>query len=297
MNPVDFSPFGVESVQVRFTCCECSTEILSDEISVPYPDYAAEKASDSYNEDEDYVVCPNPECEEQYEITIAAGYSGGYLYVDKIEDDDFIEIIENDEELDEYYEEQVEAILSSNKFFNRISEELDNLSKLNDIELSSVDLERTLRRQLYTGAIACMEDYLSTTLIQEILNDDENFKKFVKSFKDIQKRRFNLNDIFDELEKLRDVVKIELLDLIYHDLPKISGIYKDSLGIDFPDFTVLMKCIKTRHDMVHRNGKTKEGVLINIKKSDVDDLLNEVYMFLAYIESKIDPAFRNLEKK
>ena len=130
MNPVDFSPFGIQSVQVKFTCCECSTEILSDEIAVPYPDYAAEKASDSYNEDEDYVVCPNPDCEEQFEITIATGYSGGYLYLDKIDDDDFIEIIENDEGLDEYYDEQVEAILSSNKFFKLISEELDNLSKL-----------------------------------------------------------------------------------------------------------------------------------------------------------------------
>ena len=150
---------------------------------------------------------------------------------------------------------------------------------------------------MYIGCIACLEDYLSTTLIREVLNNDDNFKKFVKTFKGIEKIRFNLNDIFYELEKIRDVVKKVLLDLIYHDLPKISGIYKDSLAIEFPDYSMLMKCIKTRHDMVHRNGKTKEGVIINIEKSDVDDLLTEVYEFSSFIESKIDSSFIYNEEK
>lgn len=89
------------------------------------------------------------------------------------------------------------------------------------------------------------------------------FQKFCKNIHGIKNRKFDLSEIYDKFDKLRDIVKIELVEVIYHDLPKVKGMYQDTFQIEFPEIGDLMKVIKTRHDMVHRNGKNKEGEKLN----------------------------------
>lgn len=45
-----------------------------------------------------------------------------------------------------------------------------------------------------------------------------------------------------------------------------------------------MKCIGIRHDIVHRNGKDKEGNLQDISKEDVLELAEKVSKFIGSIE-------------
>ena len=45
-----------------------------------------------------------------------------------------------------------------------------------------------------------------------------------------------------------------------------------------------MKCIGIRHDIVHRNGKDKEGNLQDISKEDVLELAEKVSKFIGDIE-------------
>ena len=65
--------------------------------------------------------------------------------------------------------------------------------------------------------------------------------------------------------------------------------YKDTLSIEFPDIGDLIQVTLTRHDMVHRNGKTKEGVDIEVSKSIVDDIISKIETFVNEINSKINP--------
>ena len=51
-DSIEIWPFGTRSVIVRFHCGNCDSRVESEEISVPMPNYAAEKSSDSYNENE-----------------------------------------------------------------------------------------------------------------------------------------------------------------------------------------------------------------------------------------------------
>jgi hypothetical protein len=46
----------------------------------------------------------------------------------------------------------------------------------------------------------------------------------------------------------------------------------------------LIQATHTRHDLVHRAGKTKAGDKISINKDDVNTLLNEVISFAEHIE-------------
>ena len=287
MGYSEFFPFGNKSVTVEFDCDACGNRVESEEIRIPSPNYAAEKASDSHNENDGYAVCEN--CDKDFEVYVYAGYADGYIVVGDV-DEDSIQVHEIEDELDEYYEEQIDAIIHSLNFINQFNKEITNLKQLNEVDLGNDELQETLRRQIFSGAITCLEDYLSTTLVQEVLNNEDNFKQFVKTFRGIKNRKFDLSEIYDKLDKIRDIVKKELVDVIYHDLPKVKGMYHDALGIDFPDIDELMSAIKTRHDMVHRNGKNKEGEKIEITKDLVVDVIEKVEVFVKEIDEKITKA-------
>lgn len=47
-----------------------------------------------------------------------------------------------------------------------------------------------------------------------------------------------------------------------------------------------MKCISIRHDIVHRNGKDKNGNLRDISKDDVSILAQKVSDFIQNIENQ-----------
>lgn len=76
-------------------------------------------------------------------------------------------------------------------------------------------------------------------------------------------------------------------EIIYHKLPRVKNIYNSVLGINLGEKIVisdLMKCIGIRHDIVHRNGKDKEGNLQDISKEDVLELAEKVSKFIGNIE-------------
>lgn len=287
MGYTDFFPHGNKSVIVRFTCDNCGNEVESEEIGIPTPNYAAEKASDSHNENEGGAVCE--ECDKDFNVYVYAGYADGYVEINDVDDDSIsVEEIVDEIELEYYMNEQIDAIIHSLNYIHQFEKELDNLRKLNAKDLGDQELQETLQRQIFSGAITCLEDYLSTTLIQRVLNNETVFKDFVKTYKKFKDRKFDLSDIYDKVDTLESIVKQELVDIIYHDLPKVRGIYQDTLKINFPVIKDIMKIITNRHDMVHRNGKNKEGEKIEISKDVVSDVIDKVDNFVKDVETELN---------
>ena len=284
MGYKEFFPFGTKSIEINFKCDSCNNEVITEELFIPSPNYAAEKASDSHNESEESAYCVN--CDKDFEISINVGYADAYVDID-VPDENILQITENPEDEEDYYNDQVDSILSSSNYYALFLNEIENLKSLNDVDLKNSIIQKTLLRQIYSSTISCLEDYLSSTLIKEVLNNEENFRNFVKTNPKIKNQKFNLNDIYEELEKITDVVKRELVAVIYHDLPKVKNMYQDSLKIAFPEISELMLIIKTRHDMVHRNGKDKDGKIIEITESTIDEIIETVEEFVLDIESKI----------
>ena len=75
--------------------------------------------------------------------------------------------------------------------------------------------------------------------------------------------------------------------MLYHNLPKISGIYKNTLDIQFPSIKEVMKLINIRHDLIHRNGKNKDGDVIEISKEKLIDTISTIKKFISDIEDQI----------
>ena len=90
---IDFNSYAVRTIEVKFICKKCNSIVISEEISVPTPDFSSENHSDSIRDNEGYAVCDN--CGEEYDVTVYAGIAGGDIDVNDIEDDAIIEVVEH----------------------------------------------------------------------------------------------------------------------------------------------------------------------------------------------------------
>jgi hypothetical protein len=64
--------------------------------------------------------------------------------------------------------------------------------------------------------------------------------------------------------------------------------FKDTFKIDFPSIKEVYECVLKRHDLVHRNGKTKDGTAVEPDENAVIELIKKVTEFVEEIANKLD---------
>lgn len=192
---------------------------------------------------------------------------------------------ELDEEYD--YEEQYEAIKEEKGWVKKFHEELENLSALNVYSMQDIALQKILNRQIFIGIIGSMEAVLSEIFINTTLNNQEYFKNFVETHPEFKKRKFELREIFVEHSRLKDTARNVMLDTIYHNLPSVNLMFIDTFKINFPEIKTIYEAVLIRHDLVHRNGKTKDGKDVTLDKKVINDLIINVKEFVDAIGDKL----------
>lgn len=185
------------------------------------------------------------------------------------------------------YEEQFEAIITNKHYYDNFHKEVTNLKKLNNIELND-ELSLILKRQLYISAIGTLEAFLSETFINLTDENSDYFRNFIETFPDFSKQKFNLNEIIIRYEKLKNTARKEMLEVIYHNLDKVQNMYNTTFKIEFPNIEKLSKSVATRHDLVHRNGKTKKGTEVLIDSKTIDELLEEITEFVEQLSKTLN---------
>jgi len=283
----EFNPFGNRSLVLKFECDECKCDVTSEEIDIPLPNYLADTASDSQTDNDGYAICDN--CGKDYDVSIYSTYAGGNGYVENLPDKWRIDVIENPEL---YYEELYDAISSNDSFYDTFNREIENLRKLNEIKLDD-QLEKALKRLLYVGVITSMETYLSDAFINTTLGSKDFIKRFVKTFKEFSKKPIKLSELFECHEKIEAICKESMLKVNYHKLEKIKGMYKDTLEVDLGNIGALYKAVLNRHDLVHRNGKTKEGKDVAVDFDVIKNLISETDNFITEINKQIETKIFN----
>lgn len=193
------------------------------------------------------------------------------------------------DEIEEDYtdKDQLEAILSNTDFHHTFREEIASLRVLNKLSLPDPKAKKTLSRNLYVGVIGCLETYLSDAFINTVLSNEKYLKSFFISFKDFKEQKLGMNELLDSASKAKEIAKKAMLEVIYHNLPKVSKMYEGTLNLEFPNFSEIQKAVSIRHNLVHRNGKKKDGLEINIDSRSVDDIISKVESFISEIDQKL----------
>lgn len=198
------------------------------------------------------------------------------------------------EEYDDYeqsdYDEQYDAIVSEKNYLQKFLNEMDNLSHLNELPVDNLSLNLILKRQIFISAIGALETFLSDTFISLTFENDEYFKNFIETHPEFKQRKFELKDIFFQMENIRETAKKVMIDTIYHNLPVVRSMFTATFKTPFPTIKTMNKLVLTRHDLVHRNGRTKDGEVVLINKKSIEDLINDVTSFVEEISSSISAA-------
>jgi len=190
---------------------------------------------------------------------------------------------------DEYdYDFEFEAITENNNYSKNFYDEIENLESLLTLEVPNLKLQDTLYRQIFISIIGTLETYLASAFINRTVDSYENLKRFIGSHPEFKNQKFEIRDIFDKYDEIENIAQKVMLDTIYHNLPIVRNMYRDTFKINFPDFSEIYKSVLTRHDLVHRNGFTKNGQKVEIKKEDINQLMNNVKSFVRKLVTELE---------
>jgi hypothetical protein len=194
--------------------------------------------------------------------------------------------------LQNYYSE---SIAENSKYHEVFLQSIDNIRLLlsQSIQPENEHLQKTMRNLLFANVITSMETYLSDAFINTVVNSKSFIKRLLETTPEFNQKKYMLVDIFSWMENTKKAAANYLLDVVFHNIWKVSHMYKDVLNINFPeDMDYLSKAVVTRHDLVHRNGKTKEGKGVEVSVSDITDLIEYVTEFILNIDKQLNSLIK-----
>ena len=149
-------------------------------------------------------------------------------------------------------------------------------------------LQQPLYRMLYAAAVTAMETYLSDAFSQLVLRHEELVEKLMLTTPEFQDRRYALSEVIEWQRQTRKRVGEYLYDVVWHNLAKISRMYHSVLKVAFPeDMDAIYRAVTTRHDLVHRNGRTKKGSLHRFSRADIEGVISDIEAFVARIDDQV----------
>ena len=281
MASFGFNPIAC-GVVLTLQCPDCGEVFETESLPVPTPDWTAENHRDSVMNGSEWVTCPK--CRKEIIVELYNGIYGGEGEVNV--DDDHFKGCEEEFD-DEGYDYDKELFDASHAEIKQLIDAID--------VLEDKDAKEKIYKMLYAKAITNLETYLGDTLKKYVLENDKYLRLFVEKYKPYSKESLSLCDIYNRMDRIKDKVSETLYSLLYHNLHKIKEIYKQVLGVEFVDFGVLNEAIDKRHDIVHRNGKDKDGIMHEITKEDVMKIAEQVNDFIYRVDIAL-PLLKDEEK-
>ncbi len=184
-----------------------------------------------------------------------------------------------------------ESILSEHEVYMTFKSSMKNALKLNETELANdLNLRRQMAYMLYANVITALETYLCDRFISLVQNDKKYLRSFVEGFLDYNEEKFLLSEIFIKYDGIESKAIDSMKSVLYHNLPKVSGMFRDTFGIKFPIFSEVFKSVLIRHDLVHRAGKTKDGQFHELNSDSVKSVVNLCSGLVEELEAELREA-------
>jgi hypothetical protein len=181
----------------------------------------------------------------------------------------------------------VEDIAQISAYHENFVGALADIEKLLETEVDA-SLSNCLNRLLYVNVITALETYLSDAFINTVVPNSRLMRRFIETTPEFQTEKIAMSDVFKAMEEIESKAKRYLGDVVWHHLERVKPMYRATLEVDFPaDAGDIFRAILIRHDIVHRNGKTKDGVEISITKGDIQTLIAAARAFVQQIDKQL----------
>ena len=187
------------------------------------------------------------------------------------------------------YDVLVEDIATISEYYAIFSGALEDIRHLAKTEVDE-EVAPCLYRLLYVNVITALETYLSEAFRNTVLNDSILLRRFVETTPDFKKEKVNFSEIYSAVADARKKAGEYLDKVTWHDLARVKRMYGDVLNVDVDAGGPVFRAVLTRHHLVHRNGKTREGEVIPIDKGQVLALADEVEGLVGQIDEGVQAA-------
>jgi len=145
-----------------------------------------------------------------------------------------------------------------------------------------------LYRLLFANVISAMETYLGDAFSAKLSRRDDLLERFVHNSSHFQAEKIPLSQVFVRFKTIDADVRNLVKSTIWHRLTEAEKLYKQAFGIKFPnDLKTIQEGIRDRHDIIHRNGKTKDGAEGTWGKQEIILLKEAVLTFAQQIEDQL----------
>ncbi|HTL48027.1 MAG TPA: hypothetical protein VL688_08225 [Verrucomicrobiae bacterium] len=179
-----------------------------------------------------------------------------------------------------------DAITSSGVYLESYKRGMQEIRELVD-GLPPGTPKPALLKMIFTQAMTVLETYLGDAFIYHLFKHKSYVRKFVEGNHDFQNMQISVAEVYAKLETLEPDVKAYLVNTHWHNLPKAKSLYKSTFDIDFPaDMNELHRYVFERHDLVHRNGKKRDGAPITFSKTDAAHLLAKIDELVGHLEKQ-----------
>ena len=275
----EYNPFATK-VNLWVICPHCGRKQWVS-IAPPIANFKADDHRESGNFSTAFDVCEF--CGFIFDVLLNTGISGGEGKIVNIPANHLLEYNDYFEDDGIFWGDIPESVYTDflDPHVKDIAITLDKIDTLDE------GAREILYRSLYAGLIGAFEAYLSDTLISKVMRNEDYKRKFVENSLQMQKTKFSLSEFYEIQAELDKMVVERLTEIIYHNLPVVEKLYKAVLNVEFQSYGKLAKCVLIRHDIVHRNGKDKDGNPVNVTKEVVQTLAQNISDFIKNIEGQI----------
>jgi len=177
------------------------------------------------------------------------------------------------EDYSKYYYDNISV---NTAYHGNLINNLDSIHKLIEVNILPNEKE-LLNKILFVNVITSLESFLAEAFIQTVVENEQLLRVFIETNPDFAERNISLNEIFNRVDGIKIEVRDYLLDFVWHNLAKVKKMYEDTFGTKIiTDLGNIFRSIAKRHDIVHRNGRTKDGNSIIISENALIALMQDV---------------------
>ncbi len=150
--------------------------------------------------------------------------------------------------------------------------------------------DQIIKQMSFCMIITSLEAYLADIVIYWAKKDDWVLFRIASHI--CNPKDFKITDVFQDIEKFKkDVMEILIENTVWHRLDKLKPAIESGLKLKFPDFGKILGAVRVRNDIIHRAGKTKTGEALNITKSELIELEENVSTFVSHFEEALEKSF------
>jgi hypothetical protein len=167
--------------------------------------------------------------------------------------------------------------------------EVDKYQRLLVESNTQDDLRPTLNRLIFIGVVCALDVYLCDTFISLVYSDKQKFIEYLNiPKKEPLKREYVAGTIVQEAE-IEDRVRTMIVEKTYFQSLSDTAkkLYERTLKIKFPPTDRMQKHIDLRNDLVHRNGKDKNGHQIDVSIDMIQELITDARSFADSIANEV----------